>query len=178
MFNKINIQKFMITIICALSQNGAIGFENKLLYYLKRDLQRFKYLTTGNTIIMGRRTFESLPKGALPNRKNIVLTKNKNWSAPKVLVYNSLQDAIKSCDEKENIFIIGGASVYKEALKYADALCLSFIEDTPENADAFFPNINYNEWKKIAYSYHESDEHNEKSHIFIYYKKKKTLKNN
>lgn len=161
----------MITIICALAQNGAIGFKNKLLYHIKTDLQRFKKITTGNTIIMGRKTFESLPKGALPNRKNIVLTRNKQWTAPNTLTYTSLIDAINSCGENENIFIIGGESVYEESLKYADALYLSFIEDTPENADAFFPEINWNEWEEIESSYHEQNEFNEKPHKFVCYKK-------
>lgn len=168
----------MITIICALSKNRAIGYENKLLYHLKRDLQRFKCLTTGNTIIMGRKTFESLPNGALPNRKNIVLTKNKNWSAPNTITFNSLEDALSSCDENENVFIIGGETIYKESLKYADAFCLSIVDDIPKHADAFFPEYNLNDFEEICSSYHEQDEHNEKSHTFIYYKKKKTLKNN
>ncbi|MBQ5826205.1 MAG: dihydrofolate reductase, partial [Bacteroidaceae bacterium] len=106
----------MLTLICALAQNRAIGFENKLLYHLRADLQRFKALTTGNTIIMGRKTFESLPKGALPNRRNLVLTRNQDWSAPGVEVFSSLEDALNACEVGEKVFVIGGESVYAEAL--------------------------------------------------------------
>ena len=93
----------MITIIAAVAANRAIGFENKLLYWLPNDLKRFKALTTGNTIIMGRRTFESLPKGALPNRRNIVISRTQN-EFPGCDTYSSLEDAISNCSSDEDIY--------------------------------------------------------------------------
>ncbi len=129
-----------VTIIAAIAGNGAIGRNNKLIYRLPRDMKRFKTLTTGNTVIMGRRTFESLPKGALPDRRNIVLTRHgvkENFRACDV--YRSLQEALDHCPADEKIYIIGGASVYREAMPLAARLCLTLVKDTPENADTFFP---------------------------------------
>ena len=109
----------MISVIVAIARNRAIGFENRLLYRLPDDLKRFKALTTGHTIIMGRKTFESFPKGALPNRRNIVLSRNKAAVFPGAETFSSLQEALSHCKEEEEIFIIGGESVYKEALPLA-----------------------------------------------------------
>ena len=100
-----------ISIIAAVAANGAIGNQNKLLYWLPNDLKRFKALTTGHTVIMGRRTFESLPKGALPNRRNIVLTKNAHFTAENTETFASLQQALAACKPDEDVFVIGGASV-------------------------------------------------------------------
>ncbi|MBR6456355.1 MAG: dihydrofolate reductase, partial [Prevotella sp.] len=124
----------MITIIAAVAKNGAIGFENKLIYWLPNDLKRFKQLTTGHTVVMGRKTFESLPKGALPNRRNIVLSRQKR-DFEGCDCYPSLRKALATCQADEEIFIIGGASIYKEALAVADRLCLTEIDDTPTQAD-------------------------------------------
>ena len=135
----------MIAMIAAIAANNAIGFENKLLYWLPDDLKRFKSLTTGHTIIMGRKTFESLPKGALPNRRNIVLSKNPSAQYAGTEVFHSLEQALQQCSETENVFIIGGESLYKEGLSKADRLYLTTIEDTPEQADAFsLPSTNKN----------------------------------
>ena len=101
----------MMTIIAAVAQNNAIGFENKLIYWLPNDLKRFKALTTGHTIIMGRKTFESLPKGALPNRRNIVLSRQSTFTAPGAEVFHSLEEALKACKPEEELFIIGGSSL-------------------------------------------------------------------
>ena len=127
-----------ISIIVAVAQNHAIGFENKLIYWLPNDLKRFKALTTGHTIIMGRKTFESLPKGALPNRRNIVLSRQDIEFAGAER-YPSLEAALAQCTNDEEVFIIGGASVYQEALPMAHKLYITYIEDTPAQADAFFP---------------------------------------
>ena len=101
-----------ITIIAAVAKNRAIGYKNKLIYWLPNDLKRFKALTTGHTIIMGRNTFLSLPKGALPNRRNIVLSRSQK-AFPGCDVYASLDEALKHCTSDEDIYIIGGASVYR-----------------------------------------------------------------
>ena len=114
----------IITIIAAVAKNRAIGFENKLLYWLPNDLKRFKALTTGHTIIMGRNTYLSLPKGALPNRRNVVLSRSAN-AFPGCEVYPSLEKALKSCKDDEQVYIIGGARVYEQAIAFADRLCLT-----------------------------------------------------
>ena len=118
-----------ISIIAAVDRRMAIGFENKLLFWLPNDLKRFKALTTGNTILMGRKTFESLPKGALPNRRNIVLSSNPATECPGAEVFPSLEAALQSCKEEEHIYIIGGASIYQQALSFADELCLTEIDE-------------------------------------------------
>lgn len=127
----------MINIIAAVAKNRAIGYQNKLIYWLPNDLKRFKALTTGHTIIMGRNTFLSLPKGALPNRRNIVLSRSVK-SFEGCDVYPSLEEALAHCAKDEEVYIIGGASVYQQALPLADRLCLTEIDDTPAKADTFF----------------------------------------
>lgn len=159
-----------INIIVAIAQNNAIGFENKLLYWLPNDLKRFKALTTGHTIIMGRKTFESFPKGALPNRRNVVLTR-QDITFPGAERYNSLQEALDSCKGEDEIYIIGGASVYQEALPIADKLCITLIEDTPKEADAFFPEINKEEWKETSRDAHTTDEKHLYPYTFIDYER-------
>ena len=159
-----------ISIIAAVAENRAIGYKNKLIYWLPNDLKRFKLLTTGNTIIMGRKTFESLPKGALTNRRNIVLTRQK-ITFENVECYPSLEDALNACKDDEHIYIIGGNSVYQQAMKYADELCLTLIKDTPEKADSFFPSYK-NEWKEVFREDHGIDEKHKYEYSFVDYIKK------
>ena len=161
----------MISIIAAVAQNLAIGYENKLLYWLPNDLKRFKALTTGHTIIMGRRTFESLPKGALPNRRNVVLTRSQ-VTFPGAETFPSLQAALASCAPSEDVYIIGGASVYKEALPLADRLCLTEIQDTPAQADAFFPQFSQKEWEVAEKEEHDVEEKHQYRYTFIDYVRK------
>ena len=156
----------MISIIAAVARNRAIGFENKLLYWLPNDLKRFKALTTGHTIVMGRNTFDSLPKGALPNRRNVVLSRSVK-SLPGCEVFPSLDEALKSCKADEDIYIIGGARVYKQAMAVADRLCLTEIDDTPKDADAFFPD--YSEWKEVSREAHDIDEKHSFRYAFVDY---------
>lgn len=159
----------MLTLIAAVAENGAIGFENKLLYWLPNDLKRFKALTTGHTIVMGRRTFESLPKGALPNRRNIVLSRNSSFEAPGVEVFPSLQTALASCTPDEEVFVIGGASVYREALPQANRLYLTLVHDTPASADAFFPPIDLQMWQVEDEERHDADERHAFAYSFVNY---------
>jgi dihydrofolate reductase len=100
-----------ISLIAAVDRRGGIGYQNRLLYWLPNDLKRFKALTTGHTIVMGRRTFESLPKGALPNRRNIVLSRQPDATFPGAEHFTSLQDVLAHCAQEEEVFIIGGASL-------------------------------------------------------------------
>lgn len=151
-----------VNIIAAVAENRAIGFENKLIYWLPNDLKRFKALTTGHTIIMGRNTFLSLPKGALPNRRNVVISRTTK-ELPGCDVYDSLQAALDSCAPAEDVYIIGGASVYEQALPYADRLCLTEIHDTPAQADTYFPEYK-EQWCVEKEERHDTDER----HAFAY----------
>ena len=152
----------MIHIIVATDKNMAIGYQNKLLFWLPNDLKRFKELTTGNTIIMGRNTFLSLPKGALPNRRNIVLSTRKDASFPGAETYASLEEAIKGCKEDEKIYIIGGASVYSQFLEFADELILTEIDAECEDADVFFPTFDKSKYvRKVISSNSDNDIHYE-----------------
>ena len=156
----------MITIIAAVARNRAIGFDNKLIYWLPNDLKRFKQLTTGHTIIMGRRTFESLPKGALPNRRNVVLSRTTN-DFPGCDTYVSLSEALAHCSADEDVYIIGGASVYRQAMSVADRLCLTEIDDTPAEADTFFPD--YSAWREVWREDHQADDRHAHSYSFVDY---------
>lgn len=156
----------MVNIIAAVARNRAIGFQNKLIYWLPNDLKRFKALTTGHTIIMGRNTFLSLPKGALPNRRNVVLSRTQT-EFPGCDTYSSLEEALNNCTPNEDIYIIGGAAVYQQALAIADRLCLTEIDDIPEQADAFFPD--YSEWKEVWREEHKKDEKHEHDFAFVDY---------
>lgn len=160
-----------ISIIAAVAKNRAIGYKNKLIYWLPDDLKRFKQLTTGNTIIMGRKTFESLPKGALPNRRNVVVSRTVD-NLPGCEVYASLDDALKHCQDDAHVYVIGGASIYEQALSVADRLCLTEIEDTPAEADVFFPEY-AKEWKEAWREQHEKDEKHSQRFAFVDYVRSK-----
>lgn len=133
-----------ISIIAAVAANNAIGKDNALLCHLPGDLQRFKNLTMNHTIIMGHKTFLSLPNGALPNRKNIVLSKTVQ-EIQNCIVMESLEDALESCKNEDEVFIIGGGMLYKQALLLADRLYLTHINASLEG-DTFFPMVDYSQW--------------------------------
>lgn len=135
-----------VNIIAAVAKNRAIGYRNKLLYRLPDDMKRFKALTTGHTVIMGRHTFESLPKGALPCRRNIVLSHTVK-TFPGCESYTSLDDALGHCGDDDEVYVIGGGSVYEQAIGRATRLLLTEVEDTPAHADTFFPP--YDDWKEV-----------------------------
>lgn len=160
-----------LTIICALTQNYAIGNKGGLLYYLPADLKHFKQLTTGHTVLMGRKTFESLPKGALPNRRNVVVTHQQSFSASNVEVYHSIEDALRACKDDE-VFVIGGASLYEATLPLAQRLCLTHIEATPTEADTFFPSFDKSQWEEEWREHHEPDERNKQVFDFVNYIRK------
>lgn len=161
----------MITLIAAIAKNNAIGFQNKLLYWLPDDMKRFRALTTGHTIIMGRKTFETFPKGPLPNRRNVVLSR-QDITIPGAEVFPSLEEALSSCQSDEDIFIIGGASVYAQAISFADRLCLTEVDDSPEDADAFFPNFSLEEWSAVNVASHDADEKHIHAFRFVDYHRK------
>lgn len=141
----------MLSIIVAIAaSNNAIGKDNSLLWHISEDLKRFKEITSGHKILMGRKTFESLP-GILPNREHIILTRDKNFNvdSDKVTIINNIEDAIKYYkDSNEEIFIIGGGEIYKEFLPFANKLYLTKVYKDFD-ADTFFPQINLDKWEVI-----------------------------
>lgn len=161
-----------LSIICALTQNSAIGNKGGLLYYLPADLKHFKNLTTGHTIVMGRKTFESLPKGALPNRRNVVITRQTDYAAPNIEVFHSFDEALQACATDEEVFILGGESIYEAALPKADRLCLTHIEATPDEADTFFPAYDASQWSIESEEHYQPDEKNRLPYSFINYIRK------
>lgn len=150
----------MLSIIVAIAaSNNAIGKDNSLLWHISEDLKRFKEITSNHKILMGRKTFESLP-GILPNREHIILTRDKNFNvdSDKVTIINNIEDAIKYYkDSNEEIFIIGGGEIYKEFLPFANKLYLTKVYKDFD-ADTFFPQINLDEWKVIHTSETKIDE--------------------
>lgn len=128
----------MIHIIAAIDQQRGIGYGGDMLYHIREDLRRFKSLTMGHTLVMGRKTFDSLPGGALPGRRNIVITRNEAWTAPGAERASSLAEALAMAAGDE-IYIIGGGQVYAEALSLADVLDLTLIHSAAPEVDTFFP---------------------------------------
>ena len=157
-----------ISIIVAVAEGNAIGKNNDLLAYISEDLKRFKRLTTGNIIIMGKKTFDSLPKGALPNRTNIVITDNPDDNFEGCLTVFSIEEAIEKCSvEKEN-FIIGGGSIYTQFMSHANKLYITHIHKQFD-ADVFFPEIKEDEWKAVSTETFPADEVNDFSYSYVTY---------
>lgn len=156
----------MLSIIAALDTRSAIGFKNQLLFRLPDDLRRFKQLTTGHTVLMGRKTYDSLPKGALPNRRNIVLSRTVK-ELPGCEVFPDLDAALAACAHDEEVFVIGGAAVYAQALPLADRLLLTLVIDEAPEADAFFPEIDVNVWRTVKEEFHPADERHTQSFSFV-----------
>jgi dihydrofolate reductase len=135
-----------ISVIVAIANNMAIGKDNDLIWHISEDLKRFKSITSGNTIIMGRKTYESIGR-PLPKRRNIVISRNKDLCIEGVEIVNSLDEALILSETDGEVFIIGGGAIYKEAMPLANKLYLTKVNITPE-ADVYFPEINYSEWRE------------------------------
>lgn len=159
----------MISIIVAKTENDVIGKDNQLLWRLSADLKQFRVLTTGHAVIMGRKTFESIGK-ALPNRTNIVISRQINLDLPiGVFQADSLEKAIemaKNAEGSEEIFIIGGGNVYEQALDITDKIYLTEVQANMEG-DAFFPKLDKKKWKEISRVSHSKDEKNEYDFDFV-----------
>ena len=161
-----------ISIIAAVADNFAIGKSNDLPWYLPADLKHFKQLTTGHAIVMGKRTFESLPKGPLPNRRNIVLTSIMSEGVNEgYFEADSLEDAIFLCEHEEQVFIMGGATVYKQCIDKVDYMYITWIHKDFQ-ADTFFPPIDLNDWEEVKHEDHDDDLNNLYSYTFSEYKRK------
>lgn len=138
----------MISIIVAVGKNNAIGKDNKLFWDIPNDLKHFKKITSGHIVIMGDKTYESIGM-LLPNRKNIILSLDKNYEVEGAEVKNSLEDVLSEYkDSEEEVFVIGGGIIYKLALPFVDKLYITLVENSPRNADTFFPD--YSEFKNIV----------------------------
>ena len=136
-----------ISIIVAVARVNAIGRKGDLLFHISADLRRFKEITMGHPIIMGRKTFESFPKGPLPGRKNIVVTRQKDYERDGILTVGSLNEALSQCKDADEVFIIGGGEIYKMGLQFASKIYLTEIDAEITDADTFFPKINNEEWE-------------------------------
>jgi dihydrofolate reductase len=158
-----------INLIVAIDEKNGIGKDNLLPWHLPADLKHFKMVTTGHPVIMGRKTFDSIGK-ALPNRRNIVISRQSGLLIPGAEVCSSLKNAIELCLNEKDVFVIGGAQIFEQAISIADVLYLTIIHEN-FNADVFFPKIKMNEWIEEEKNLHESDEKNLYSYSFIKYKK-------
>ena len=164
-------KKRELTIIVAAGEDNTIGKDNDLIWHLSDDLKRFKSLTSGHHIIMGRKTFESFPK-PLPNRTHVVITRQEKYKVPNgIVVVNSLEDALDTSRNDPQPFIIGGGEIYKQALPLADKIELTRVHATFEGADTFFPELNLTQWKEVAKTYHEKNEKHNYAFSFITYQK-------
>jgi len=161
-------KKQTITIIVAVGNNNALGKDNKLLWHLPNDLKRFKKLTTGHDIIMGRKTYESIGR-PLPNRTNIIITRNKDYEVPYgCLIVGNLDEALDAARKDESPFIIGGAQIYNLALPIVDKIELTQVHHDFE-ADVFFPEMNSNIFKEVSREVHKADEKNKYDYSFVTY---------
>lgn len=150
----------MVIMIAATAENNALGKNNVLIWHLPDDFKRFKFLTTGHHIIMGRKTFESFPK-PLPNRTHIVISNQENYAPEGCIVVNSLEKALSIAPKSEDVFIIGGGQIYQIALPFTDKIELTKVHENFE-ADAFFPELSPNEWELNSEEFHPKDE----KHLF------------
>lgn len=160
-----------LTLIAAAAENDVIGKDNQLIWHLSDDLKHFKNLTSGHSIIMGRKTFESFGK-PLPNRTHIVITRQKKYTAPfGVIVVHSLEEALETAKNDTQPFIIGGGEIYKEAMPYADKIELTRVHDHFDG-DTFFPQIDRLIWKETESILHQKDDKHDYSFSFITYERR------
>ncbi|MCJ7448321.1 MAG: dihydrofolate reductase [Bacteroidales bacterium] len=160
----------MISIIAAVSEDLGIGKDNKLLWHIPEDMKRFKKLTYGKTVIMGKKTWESLPKRPLPGRKNIVITDVPGECIDCSVTAYSIDDALSKCEKGEEIFIIGGGSIYRQFMPHADRLYLTRVHKKAP-ADVFFPKIDPKDWKIIDKEDYKAGDKNDIPYTYIIYEK-------
>ena len=166
--NHLNSSKEII-LIAAACENNVLGKDNQLIWHISEDLKRFKRLTEGHSIIMGRKTFESMPR-ALPKRKNIILTRNENYEAENAFVAHTIKEALDLTGDDPTPFIIGGGEIYSLFLPSADSIELTRVHKNFEG-DAFFPEIKNTEWKLVATEKHYSDNDQTFTYSYLTYKK-------
>ena len=153
-----------------MGEKNEIGFENQLLWHLPKDLKHFKDITSGHPVIMGRKTYESIGK-PLPNRTNIVVSRQKDWFEEGILIVGSIKEAVKFAKKiDEEVFIIGGGNIYDQTMDVVDRLEVTLVKADLE-ADTFFPKINEKVWKKVNEVCHEKDEKNQYDFCFQTYER-------
>lgn len=158
----------VISLIVAVDENDAIGAEGDLLCNLPADMAHFKAVTTGHSVIMGRKTFESLPNGALPGRRNIVITRGyKTFENAETA--GSLENALKLCENEKEIFIIGGGEIYRQSIEIADKIYMTVIHHSFGKADTYFPELDKNKWKLQSSETHRADNNNLYAYTFNVY---------
>ena len=160
----------MLTMIAAAAENNALGKDNDLVWHLPDDFKRFKRLTSGHHIIMGRKTFESFRK-LLPDRTHIIITRKKDYNPEGTLVVNSIEEAIKLAKLDDQPYIIGGGEIYEMGIKVADRIELTRVHGEFE-ADTFFPSIDENEWELVKEQYHPKDEKHDYAFTYLTYERK------
>lgn len=160
----------MLTIIAAAAENNALGKDNDLVWHLPDDFKRFKRLTSGHHIIMGRKTFESFPK-LLPDRTHIIITRKEDYKPEGTIVVHSLEEAIKVSKLDEQPFIIGGGEIYKMGMDAADKIELTRVHGEFD-ADTYFPEIDENEWELVKEEFHEKDERHKYAFTYLTYERK------
>lgn len=163
----------MITMIAAAGENNALGKDQDLVWHLPDDFKRFKKLTTGHHIIMGRKTFESFPK-PLPNRTHVVITKNESYLAKDAIIVNSLEKALEIAKSDNQPFIIGGGEIYKLGMEIAEKIELTRVHGTFE-ADTFFPEIEPENWQLESEKFHEKDEKHDYAFTYQTFVKKSNI---
>ncbi len=163
----------ILSLIAAIGKNNELGKGNDLVWRLPADQKHFRDRTAGHTMIMGRKTFESLP-GALPNRRHIIITRDKNYKAEGGEVTHSLEEAINLAKQgltQEEVFVIGGAEIFKQAMKLDSRLDITHIDAQDKEADVFFPEIIPMVWNEISHVEHQKDEKNPYNYTFSMYEK-------
>jgi dihydrofolate reductase len=163
----------MISIIVAIAEDNGIGYMNDLLWHLPEDLKRFKKLTLGKTVVMGKKTWESLPKRPLQGRKNVIITDDRNDVFENSVAAFSIEDAISKCQGDEEVFIIGGGSIYRQFMNHADRLYITHIHKKAP-ADIYFPVINPEIWKPVEKEEHTKEGVNPVPYTYVIYDRKKT----
>lgn len=159
-----------ITLIVAASENNAIGINNQMPWHLPNDFKYFKRNTIEHSVLMGRKTFDAIGK-ALPDRRNIVITRNTNFQGEDIDVANSIQEALLYCRDEHEVFIIGGANIYQQALPLANKILLTRVQTTIQG-DAFFPELNSEEWELISSEPHQADDKHAFDYTFEVYNRK------
>ncbi len=161
----------MITLIAAIGEKNELGKDNQLVWHLPEDFKRFKSITSGHYIILGRKTFESFPK-PLPNRTHVIITRQKDYAPENCIVVNSIKDAVAACTKEQDVFVIGGGEIYKQSIEIADKLEVTRVHHTFE-ADTFFPEIDLEKWKLDFEEFHPKDEKHNFDFTFLTYTRKR-----
>lgn len=159
----------LVSAIVAAAENNAIGKDNQLLWHLPNDLRFFKRTTTGHTVVMGRKTYESVGK-PLPNRRNIIVTRQTGYMAEGAEVVHSIDAAIASCAGEEEVFVVGGAEIYRQALPLTERIYLTRVHTTLPG-DSFFPDVDGQRWRLVSQNHHAADERHAYGYTFETYER-------